>query len=646
MAARTDDLYDVFISHSPADQAWVRGELLPKLERAGLKVAVDYRDFEVGLPRLVNMERLVERSRKIVLVLTPAWLASEGANFEALLAQSADLVERLHRTVPLLLAPCELPRRIALLTGADFTDPATRDEELARLLRGLGARARVFISYKRSITPDEPLALRLRGTLERAGHSVFIDQRLKIGVQWAGEIQRQIEACDFLVVLLSEASAQSEMVAKEVEHAYQHHQRTGKARLLPVRVGYTDALPYQISHYLDQLQYARWDGAGDDERLIRQLLDAISDFDPLPAPDTPTAAVPTPLPGGAPRPYADPRFVETLRDPSGGVRLRSEFYIERDGDERLRRELSKPYGTTTTIRAPRQTGKSSLLIRGIAQAQQQGSRVVALDLQPVDERYLQNLDAFLQYFANFIVTRLRLDPAEVERAWRGALGPSDKLTYLMEEYVLPQADANVVLAIDEADGLLKTDFHDSFFGLLRFWHNNRAMSDLWERLDILMVISTEPHLLIGDVTQSPFNVGLKIALEDFDAAQVRDLNARYRSPLDERTLPALTDFLSGHPYLTRKALFTLLNENMTWDALVAAATTPKSPFGDHLRRYLWLLRDQPQLRGALKQIIASGRCADETAYYRLLQAGLVKGADSQSCTCRCALYAQYLKDKL
>lgn len=64
MTARTDDLYDVFISHSPADQAWVRDELLPKLERAGLKVAVDYRDFEVGLPRLVNMERLVERSRK------------------------------------------------------------------------------------------------------------------------------------------------------------------------------------------------------------------------------------------------------------------------------------------------------------------------------------------------------------------------------------------------------------------------------------------------------------------------------------------------------------------------------------------------------------------------------------------------------
>jgi hypothetical protein len=533
----------------------------------------------------------------------------------------------------------ELESQLALSTAAPSVGEVSRPHAQQ-------AKAHIFISYKRNTTPDEPLALRLHSAFEQAGHSVFIDQRIKVGVEWAREIQRQVEACDWMLVLLSNASVHSEMVAKEVEYAHKYNQRTGKARVLPVRVGYADALPYQISHYLDHLQYAKWDGASDDERLIRQLLDAINDFDPLPAPDVPAAAVPTPLPGGAPRPYADPRFVESLRDPSGGVRLRSEFYIERDGDERLRRELSKPYGTTTTIRAPRQTGKSSLLIRGITQAQQQGSRVVALDLQPIDERYFQSLDAFLQYFANFIVMRLRLDSAEVERAWRSALGPSDKLTYLMEEYVLPQFDTNVVLAIDEADSLLKTDFHDSFFGLLRFWHNNRAMNDLWERLDILMVISTEPHLLIGDVTQSPFNVGLKILLEDFDAAQVRDLHQRYRSPLDERALQALIGFLSGHPYLTRKALFTLLNENITWAALAAAATTPRSPFGDHLRRYLWLLRDQPQLRSALKQIIASGRCADESAYYRLLQAGLVKGADSQSCTCRCTLYAEYLKDKL
>jgi hypothetical protein len=512
---------------------------------------------------------------------------------------------------------------------------------------GKNQLTRVFISYKRNVEPDEPLAQRLRAALEQAGHLVFIDRTMKVGVDWAREIQHQIEVCDCLVVLLSPASVHSEMVAKEIEYAHRHYQRTGKSRLLPVRVNYTDWLPYQMSHYLDRLHYTEWRDPADDQRLIGQLLDAINDPGRSLKPDMP--AVPPireELFDSSPRPYADPRFIETLHEPSGGVRLRSEFYIEREGDERLRRELSKPYGTTITIRAPRQTGKSSLLIRGIAQAQQQGSRVIPIDLQPVEEHYLESLDAFLRYFATVIVTRLRLDPAEVEKAWRSPLGASDKLTYLMEDYVLQQVEANIVLAIDEADVLLKTKFHDSFFGLLRFWHNNRAMNELWEHLDIIMVISTEPHLLIGDVTQSPFNVGLKITLEDFDVAQVDELNQRYHAPLDTSALPAVIDFLSGHPYLTHKAIYTLLTEQMTWNQLTQIAETPKSPFGDHLRRYLWLLRDQPQLKSALKQIIAQGTCSDEVAYYRLLQAGLIKGADSHRCECRCKLYEAYLQDKL
>ena len=508
------------------------------------------------------------------------------------------------------------------------------------------ARARVFISYKRDWEPDEPLAMRLRAALEGAGHDVFIDRKIQVGVEWASELERQIQACDFMLVLLSEASVHSEMVAKEVECAHHNHQQTGRSRLLPVRVGYADALPYQISHYLDHLQYVEWRGEADDEQVIGQLRAAIGHLAPLPAPEPRLPAFGRGQVTTGPRPYADPRFIESLRDPSGAVGSRSQFYIAREADERLARELAKPYGTTTTIRAPRQTGKSSLLIRGLGQARAQGAQAVFIDLQPVADPYLQSLDDFLRYFVTFIVTRLRLDPAEVERAWRGALGAPDKATYLMEGYVLPELAGKVLLAIDEADRLLRTDFHDSFFGLIRFWHNSRAMDELWENLDMVMVISTEPHLLIGDVTQSPFNVGLKIRLQDFDEAQVRELNRRYRSPLAERQVPALLDFLNGHPYLTHKAIYLMLTEGMTWEQLTQVAGTARSPFGDHLQRYLWLLRDQPSLRAALKQVIAQNRCPDELSYYRLFQAGLIQGGGREACACRCRLYQIYFEDKL
>lgn len=646
MTETTTYAYDLYLSYTAVDRAWVTVALLPVLEQRGLRICLPERDFDIGRPRLDNVERAVTQSRHTLIVMTPAWLASEWQTFEGLLVSSTDPAGRLRRLIPLLLEPCTPPPRITMLTYADFTEPAQHPAAMKRLLRALGTQAQVFISYKRHAEPDEPLAMRLRTALEQAGHRVFIDQTLPVGVAWAQAINRQIEASDFMIVLLSAASVQSEMVAAEVAYAHKHYQNTGKAKLLPVRIRYNELLPYQLSHYLDPLQYAQWAGDEDSESLIRQLLDAIRQFADL------QSTVALPLTDGdvramtAPKPYADPRFLETLHEPGGAVRARSDFYVARAGDDLLHRELAKPHGTTTTIRAARQSGKSSLLVRGIAQARAQRSKVVYLDLQPVEPRALETLDGFLHYFATHLVTQLRLDPAEVDKAWRGGLGAPDKTTYLLEEYVLPAIDTQMVLALDEVDRLLGTPFQDTFFGLLRFWHNSRALNELWEKLDLVLVISTEPHLLIKDVTQSPFNVGQKIRLDDFTGGQVQDLNERYRLPLDDANLPDCMTYLGGHPYLTHKALYTLVTEDMTWSQLKAALAEGGYSFGDHLRRYLWHLRDQPYLRDALKRILRHGDCQDETVFYRLLQAGLIKGSSRQACTLRCGLYADYLKDKL
>lgn len=646
MTAKSESTFDVFVSHNLADRPWVEQELLPRLAEAGLKVCLSYRDFEIGTPTLVNTERAIDRSRHTLIVLTPAWLEDEWNEFEGLLTSGSDPAGRRRRLIPLLLRPCPLPARISLLTAADFTDPAQHAAEMARLVRGLRTKSQVFISYKRNVEPDEPLTMRLRKTLTAAGHRIFLDQQLTVGVEWAKTIYRQIEASDFVLVLLSAASVQSEMVAAEVAHAQQHFQKTGKARLIPIRVNFADALPYQLSHALDSLQYAAWQNMDDDERLFKQLLDAISELAALASPAEQSSIETQPPDVRVPPPVADPRFLETLAAPGGNLRPKDKFYISRASDDLLLRELNKPLGTTTTIRAPRQTGKSSLLIRGIAQAQQQHSKVVYFDLEMLEETYTQNLDEFLRYLATVIVTKLRLDPAEVDKAWQGRLGAPDKLTYLMEDYVLLAANAQIVLALDEVDRLLAAPFQDTFFGLLRFWHNNRAINELWEKLDIVLVISTEPHLLVSDVNQSPFNVGQKIRLQDFDAVQVGELNLRYRSPLAASEISAVMTFLNGHPYLTHKALYTMVTEPLTWPQLLQSATTEQSPFGDHLRHTVWLLRDQPQLREALKQILRKGECPDDALFYRLSQAGLVQGPSRSSCRLRCKLYEEYLRDKL
>jgi hypothetical protein len=134
----TDSTYDVFISYSSKDADWVRGTLLQALEEAGLRVYIDFRDFEIGTPSLVNMERGVEESRHTLVVLTPNWISSEWTEFESLLVGTSDPAGRRRKLIPLMLAKCDLPPRIAMLTYVDFTQD-NLDLSWQRLLRGLGA---------------------------------------------------------------------------------------------------------------------------------------------------------------------------------------------------------------------------------------------------------------------------------------------------------------------------------------------------------------------------------------------------------------------------------------------------------------------------------------------------------------------------
>lgn len=345
-------------------------------------------------------------------------------------------------------------------------------------------------------------------------------------------------------------------------------------------------------------------------------------------------------------PSIDSNFIASLEDPGGGMSLDSTFYIERKADEILRRNLSKPRGCTIIISAPRITGKTSLLLRGIAHARTQGSKTIFIDMQPINHDFLQNLDIFLRYFSIDIVTRLGLDVRMADQMWANSMSASNKITQLMEEYVLPQITTKLVLAVDETDRILGSPIHNNFFGILRSWHNKRSISEQWNKLDILLTLSTETYLLITDLDQSPFNIGTEVNLDDFSEAEIRTLNMRYRLPFSQQDLGELLDLLGGHPYLTNKAMYIIVTEELTWDKLKKVASANRGPFSDHLRRYWWLLRENPLLINALKQVIEHGRCSDHQAYFRLFQAGLIKGSDDTSCTIRCKLYELYLKDKL
>ena len=140
--SETNYRYDVFISYSHQDADWVWQQLLPRLERAGLRVCIDTRDFEIGTPSLVNMERAVDNSRHVLLVLTPAWVESEWTDFESLLGGTGDPAGRRRKLFPIMLKECKPPSRIAMLTWADFRQPNDHVDQFDRLLKQLQATRR------------------------------------------------------------------------------------------------------------------------------------------------------------------------------------------------------------------------------------------------------------------------------------------------------------------------------------------------------------------------------------------------------------------------------------------------------------------------------------------------------------------------
>ena len=149
-------LYDAFISYSHSDRPWVDDRLLPSLERAGLKIAIDHRDFKIGEFSQENMARCVDSSRHVVIVLSPEWVKSEWASYEFLIASAEDPVARRNKIIPLLIARAELPRQIGIRTYANFVNPASFDSEIAKVVQAIRLEQTADPGAAIEVKPSEP----------------------------------------------------------------------------------------------------------------------------------------------------------------------------------------------------------------------------------------------------------------------------------------------------------------------------------------------------------------------------------------------------------------------------------------------------------------------------------------------------------
>lgn len=336
----------------------------------------------------------------------------------------------------------------------------------------------------------------------------------------------------------------------------------------------------------------------------------------------------------------------TLEEPEGQVPLESALYVERPPIEaRCYGAIVKP-GALIRIKAPRQMGKSSLMLRILSHGIEQGYQTASLNFQLVDRDSLSSLDQFLQWFCNSITNELNLED-KLADYWKGTFSPKNKCTNYFQRYLLPELQRPVVLCLDEVDQVFEyPPIATDFFGMLRAWHEDAKIKPIWKNLRLVIVHSKEVYIPLN-INQSPFNVGVPIELPLLTQPQVMDLVQRHGLTWKETEVEQLISMMGGHPYLVRAALYEIARGEISLEHLLQVAPTEGGLYGEHLRRHLLTLEEDEKLLTAMKQVIAVNQSVSisTSEAFKLTSLGLVRFQGSEVVP-TCNLYRQYFRERL
>jgi diguanylate cyclase (GGDEF)-like protein len=331
--------------------------------------------------------------------------------------------------------------------------------------------------------------------------------------------------------------------------------------------------------------------------------------------------------------------------PEGPVPLDCPLYVERPPLEDMAyAEIGKP-GSVTRIKAPRKTGKSSLLLRILERARSAGYYTACLDFHQADKEIFRDLNKFLRWFCANISRQLQL-PTQLDEYWDEDIGSKISCTIYLQGYLLASLDSPLCLALNEVNRVFQyPEIAQEFLPLLRSWHEEAKQSPPLQKMRLVVVHSTEVYIPLN-LHQSPFNVGLPLTLPEFSSEQVEHLVQRqglkWNSQQRHHRVQRLMQLVGGHPYRIRLALYCLYKEYLDFEELMQTAATETGIYRDRLRGFLSTLREHPHLARTLKKIVTSPEPVpiEPIAAYQLESMGVVKlqGSYAQP---SCELYRRY-----
>ncbi|WP_229415335.1 MULTISPECIES: AAA-like domain-containing protein [Moorena] len=333
--------------------------------------------------------------------------------------------------------------------------------------------------------------------------------------------------------------------------------------------------------------------------------------------------------------------------PIGVVPLSSAFYIKRPPVEEMAYQAIEELGSLILIRSPKETGKTSLMLRIVDGAKSLGYRTVWINFAQAERTILSNLDRLLRWLCANVCNQLVL-AKELDDYWDEDIGSKASCSSFFEGHILASLEQPLVLVMDEVNLLLEhKQTALDFFILLRSWSEAAKYMTPWQKLRLVLAYSTEVDIPVKTFDYLS-KLGLPIELPQFNPQQIQQLAQLYgldwfRGQASEK----LMAMVGGHPKLVQLALYHLACQNLSLEKLLEQAPTREGIYRDHLLLKLTRLRQNAELATFFNKVIQTDRGVelDSILINRLKNIGLIT-FDENHVMPSCDLYRQYFLAQL
>lgn len=224
------------------------------------------------------------------------------------------------------------------------------------------------------------------------------------------------------------------------------------------------------------------------------------------------------------------------------------LYVSRDADRQLK-QIIEDMQRPGYVLVARQMGKTNLLLNAKRTLESENRLFVYIDLS----------NSFLtdrQCYRNIIDTIIELHEdtfglivAEIDSVRGRQLLPHKEYESSLR-VLLKTFKGDMVIILDEIDGLRSSEYSDNFFAQIRSNYFSRTNFPEFERLTYILSGVIEPTDLIKDKNKSPFNIGDKIYLDDFNFEEFKCFIKNSKLNISEEIIIEIYIWSKGNPRIT------------------------------------------------------------------------------------------------